>query len=331
MTEEEPRPESLEFAIITGLSGAGRSEAIRCFEDMGYFCIDNLPPMLLTQLAELASLPGSRIRKLAVVSDVRGGMFFDTLLHELNKLKAQGIHYQILFLEASDEALVKRFKETRRRHPLAREGSIIEGIHRERELLEPFRGQADLVIDTTGLTAAELRDTIRTGFLGVGERQTLLITVTSFGFKYGSPLDADIVMDVRFLPNPHYIVELRDHTGKEEVVREFVLGRRDTKAFQKRWFNLLRFLIPNYVKEGKTHLSIAIGCTGGTHRSVVLVDETSAFLDSLGYKVATRHRDLGRGADMLPDRPIELERGPDGERAHELQPAPEPDQEPQSA
>lgn len=295
MTEEATRSEELEFTIITGLSGAGRSEAIRCFEDMGYFCIDNLPPMLLTQLAELSSLPGSRIRKLAVVSDVRGGMFFDTLLQELERLKAQSISYQVLFLEASDEALVKRFKETRRRHPLAGQDSITRGIERERELLEPFRGLADVVVDTTDLTALELREKIRTTFLGAKqERRTLFITVTSFGFKYGTPMDADIVMDVRFLPNPHYDAELSQHTGKEDVVREFVLTRKDAHAFLKRWFNLLRFLIPNYVREGKAHLAIAVGCTGGTHRSVVLVDETAEFLKGLGYSVSAHHRDLGR-------------------------------------
>lgn len=291
---QESRPEDLEFVIITGLSGAGRTEAMRCFEDMGYFCIDNLPPMLLSQLAELSSLPGSRIKKLAVVSDVRGGMFFNTLAEELAKLKAQGVRYQILFLEASDEVLVHRFKETRRRHPLALEGSIIEGIERERELLELFRGQADLVIDTSELTAGKLRDKIRTSFLGAQKKQTLLISVTSFGYKYGVPMDADIVMDVRFLPNPYYIAELRDHSGKEAVVRKFVLGRKETKAFLRRWYELLKLLIPNYVIEGKMHLSIAIGCTGGVHRSVALADETAEFLKKLGYSVVVNHRDVGR-------------------------------------
>jgi RNase adapter protein RapZ len=284
----------LEFTMITGLSGAGRSEAIRCFEDIGYFCIDNLPPMLLSQLAELALLPGSRIRKVAVVSDVRGGMFFDTLLEELGKLRAQGVDYQILFLEAADETLVNRFKETRRRHPLAKEGSIIEGIQRERELLEPFRGQADLVLDTTELTAGELRDRIRTQFLGTQKRESMLISVTSFGYKFGMPMDADIVMDVRFLPNPHYVAELREHTGREEVVRRFVLGRRETKAFLKRWLDLLKLTIPDYIVEGKTHLAIAIGCTGGQHRSVALADETAGFLTKLGYSVVVHHRELAR-------------------------------------
>jgi RNase adapter protein RapZ len=292
--KKEAPHDDLEFTIITGLSGAGRSEAMRCFEDIGYFCIDNLPPMLLSQLAELAALPGSRIRKVAVVSDVRGGMFFDTLLEELAKLRARGVGYQILFLEASEETLVNRFKETRRRHPLAQEGSIIDGIQRERELLEPFRGQADLVLDTTDLTAGELRDRIRTEFLGAKKKESMFITVTSFGYKFGMPMDADIVMDVRFLPNPHYVAALRTHTGREDVVRKFVLGRSETKAFMKRWLDLLKLTIPDYIVEGKTHLAIAIGCTGGQHRSVTLADETAAFLTKLGYSVGVHHRELDR-------------------------------------
>lgn len=288
------RKEKPEFTIITGLSGAGKSEAMRTFEDMGYFCIDNLPPQLISSMGDLITLPGSKVRKVAIVSDVRGGMFFSTLLEELDKLKERGIDQRILFLEASEESLVKRFKETRRRHPLAEGGRVKEAISRERHLLQALRGRADLVVDTTNTTAHELRDKIRTSFLAPGEREGMLITVFSFGYKYGIPLDADLVMDVRFLPNPHYIEKLKRHTGKEKVVRDFIMKRDETKEFLPRFFDLLSFLIPGYVAEGKSHLAIAIGCTGGTHRSVALAEETGKFLKAQGHEVVVQHRDLGK-------------------------------------
>jgi len=288
----------LEFTIITGLSGAGKTEAIRCFEDMGYFCIDNLPSTFIPKLAELCSLPGSRIGKVALVCDVRGGEFFDALFEALRELKSRDIGYQILFLEASDEELVKRFKETRRRHPLAEGGELTEGIHKERQLLESFRGRADMIIDTTNLEAYELRDKIRSSFLGEQKRKAILTTVISFGYKYGVPLDADLVMDVRFLPNPHYIEELRPYSGEDERVRDFVLRRKETQAFLRKFRDLLAFLLPYYVSEGKTHLIIALGCTGGTHRSVVLANEIEKFLKEKGYNVVVRHRDVKRS--VLP-------------------------------
>lgn len=288
------RQEVPEITIITGLSGAGKSEAMRIFEDMGYFCIDNLPPQLISSMGDLITLPGSKVRRVAIVSDARGGTSFSTLLDELDKLKARGIGQRILFLEASQEALVKRFKETRRRHPLAEGGRIKQAISRERQLLQALRGGADLVIDTTDLTAHELRDKIRATFLPSGEKEGMLITVFSFGYKYGIPLDADLVIDVRFLPNPHYVEKLRRHTGREKVVRNFLLKREETKEFLERFFDLLSFLIPGYVTEGKSHLAIAIGCTGGTHRSVTLAEETGKFLRAEGHEVAVQHRDLGK-------------------------------------
>jgi UPF0042 nucleotide-binding protein len=285
----------LEFTVITGLSGAGKSEAIKCFEDMGYFCIDNLPPSFIPQMAELCSLPGSRVRKVALVSDVRGGEFFEALSGALQQLRKQGIEYQIIYLEASDEVLVKRFKETRRRHPLAKEGSIIDGITRERQIMERLRGQANIVIDTSNLAPYQLKDQIRTIFLEKDKRKKgILITVISFGYKYGIPLDADLVIDVRFLPNPHYIESLKSLTGSDKNVRNFVLNRTETKNFLKKFFALLNFLLPNYIAEGKTHLTVAIGCTGGTHRSVVLSDEVYKFLKEKGYNVTIRHRDVER-------------------------------------
>ncbi len=291
MTDSKAKPQ---FTIITGLSGAGKSEAMRTFEDMGYFCIDNLPPALISSMGDLVTLPGSKVDKVAIVMDVRGGAFFSQLLEELKGLEERGIDERILFLEASEEALVKRFKETRRRHPLADSGRVKQAISSERQMLQTLRGRADLVIDTTNLTAHELRDKIRTSFLSRGEKEGLLITVMSFGYKYGIPLDADLVMDVRFLPNPHYIEELRPHTGQEKIVRDFVVQRKETRKFLKNFFNLLDVLIPGYTSEGKSHLAIAIGCTGGTHRSVALTEETAAFLAKRGHEVVVQHRDMGK-------------------------------------
>lgn len=286
---------NIEFAIITGLSGAGKSEAIKCFEDMGYFCIDNLPPSLIPKMAELCTLPGSKVRQVAVVCDVRGGEFFDTLFEELLRLKSQGVQYQIIFLEASDAVLIKRFKETRRRHPLAEEGAIIDGIQRERLMMEQFRGRANLVIDTSNLAPFELKDKIRTAILKKDkQKKGVMITVMSFGYKFGMPLDADLVMDVRFLPNPHYIESLKHFDGTNENVCSFVLDRPESKTFLKKFLGLLAFLLPRYVSEGKTHLTIAIGCTGGTHRSVAIADEAAKFLAEKDYNVVVRHRDMNR-------------------------------------
>lgn len=286
---------NIEFAVITGLSGAGKSETIKCFEDMGFFCIDNLPPSLIPKMAELCTLPGSKVKQVAVVCDVRGGEFFDDLFGELQKLNTLGVKYQIVFLEASDEVLVKRFKETRRRHPLAEGGEIVEGIKREREIMEQLRGQANLVIDTSSLAPFELKDKIRTAILKKDkQKKGVMITVMSFGYKFGMPLDADLVMDVRFMPNPHYVESLRHFDGTNENVRDFVLNRTETQKFLRKLKGLLAFLMPRYVAEGKTHLTIAIGCTGGTHRSVAIVEEIAKFLQDRDYDVVVRHRDCGR-------------------------------------
>lgn len=287
------------FIIITGLSGAGKSEAARCFEDMGYFCIDNLPPSLVSRMAELCALPGSSVKKVALVSDVRGGRFFEDLQTALEYLRERQIDYRILFLQAADEILVKRFKETRRPHPLAEEGRVLEGIKRERLMLSTLKGKADMVIDTSELSAHELRDKIKTTFLGLEKQTAMVVTVMSFGYKYGMPLDADIIMDVRFLPNPHYIEELRYFHGGEEPVRHFVLSKRATKRFTGKFFDLLAFLLPAYAKEGKTYLNIALGCTGGTHRSVTLAETTAEFLRDTGYGVIIRHRDIGKDFERL--------------------------------
>lgn len=295
LVEETANPVDQDIVVITGMSGAGRSEAIHTFEDLGYFCIDNLPPALMRQLVKLTSVPGSRVRRLAVVCDVRGLTFFDKLLAELDKLQRTGHPFRLLFLEADDLTLVNRFKETRRRHPLAEQaGGLAEAIATERESLRPVRERADTIIDTSDLAPQQLRATIRERFTPEGRQGPLVVTVSSFGFKYGLPIDADIVMDVRFLPNPYYEPELRDRTGEEEPVREFVLGREETQQFLAVWFELLSVLMPGYSAEGKTHLAIVMGCTGGMHRSVVLADETAGYLRDQGYQVSVAHRDMGK-------------------------------------
>jgi UPF0042 nucleotide-binding protein len=281
--------------VITGMSGAGRSEAMHTFEDLGYFCIDNLPPSFIPQLTDLAQLPGSRVHKLAVVCDVRGQEFFDQLAGELDALHDRGVLHRVLFLEADAATLLNRFKETRRRHPLCEDGlPLSEGIESEREALSPIRARADVVLDTSDSRPMELRRRIREEFIAEPLSHTLSVSVSSFGFKYGAPSDADIVMDVRFLPNPFYNPELRHLTGLEASVRQFVLGRTETAEFLQRWFALLDSVMPGYLAEGKTHLVVALGCTGGQHRSVALAEATAAHLSKDGFRVAVSHRDIDR-------------------------------------
>lgn len=288
----EPRPE---IVVITGMSGAGRSEAIHTFEDLGYFCIDNLPPSFIPALVELALLPDSRMQRLAVVSDVRVHDFMDELAGELKLLDERGIHNRVLFLEADDDTLLRRFKQTRRPHPLCEDGeSVLDGVRSERTALGAIRSRADVVIDTSLFKPRDLREQIRARFFSDSPESSLAITVSSFGFKYGIPADADIVMDVRFLPNPYYDPVLRSLTGLDAPVREYVLGNTETVAFLERWLPLLATVVPGYVDEGKHHLAICIGCTGGMHRSVAISESTSAFLRENGYRVAVSHRDIGR-------------------------------------
>lgn len=291
-----PQPE---IVVITGMSGAGRSEAIHTFEDLGYFCIDNLPPGFIPQLVDLATLPDSPMQRLAVVSDVRAHEYFDELAGQLKLLDDRGIESRVFFLEADDETLLRRFKETRRPHPLCEEGeSVLEGIRAERSALGEIRARADVVIDTSLLKPRDLREQIRARFFSGSPESSLAITVSSFGFKYGVPADADIVMDVRFLPNPYYDPALRTQTGLDQEVRDFVLGKPETTAFLDRWLPLLETVVPGYVQEGKHHLAIAIGCTGGMHRSVALTESTAAFLREHGYRVAVSHRDIGRDREL---------------------------------
>jgi UPF0042 nucleotide-binding protein len=288
-----------DLVIITGLSGAGRSEAIHTFEDLGYFCIDNLPPQLLGKLVELQNLEESRLQRIAVVCDMRSMEFFDRLLDELDTLEEQGHEFRILYLEAAEKVLVNRFKTTRRRHPLAGADSVLDGIRREEHGLALVKARAELILDTSDMLPQQLRTVIRHKFLSENLKDSLSVSVVSFGFKYGPPIDADIVMDVRFLPNPYYIPKLKHRTGLDRSVRDFVMSRQETASFLEKWEPLLNMLAPDYLVEGKHHLTIAMGCTGGMHRSVVLAEETARFLKEHGYSVSVRHRDISKDYEWL--------------------------------
>ncbi|NTU88363.1 MAG: RNase adapter RapZ [Actinobacteria bacterium] len=283
-----------DLIVITGMSGAGRTEAMHTFEDLGYFCIDNLPPKLLMNLVSLAGLQSGSLRKLAIVCDLRSKEFFPELVGELRHLDDINISHTLLFLDASDEALLRRFKTNRRRHPMCEDGmTIIGGVRREREMLSEIREIANYVIDTSELRSQELRNLIREQYAGQDAAERgLRVNVFSFGFKYGSPIDADIIIDVRFLPNPYYVDELRPLTGLDDKVRDYVLDSSQTKDFLEKWYALLDTITPGYVAEGKQNLSIGVGCTGGQHRSIVLADETGKHLLNNGFNVTITHRDI---------------------------------------
>lgn len=284
-----------ELVIVTGMSGAGRTEAMHAFEDLGYFCVDNLPASLIGDLVAITGIPGQadEHRRIAVVCDARNRSFFSSLVEELKNLKEQGIDYRVLFLDAADEKLIARYKSSRRRHPLCSDGSsIAQGIRRERELLFELRENAHYVIDTTSMLPPQLKSTIRDLFAPGEDRAGLSVTVYSFGFKHGAPLDADLVIDVRFLPNPYYVPDLRHLTGLDTPVRDYVLYRKETEEFLMCWRSLLDCVMPGYVSEGKQQLAIAIGCTGGQHRSVAIAESTADYLRSKGYRVSIAHRDL---------------------------------------
>jgi len=288
----------VELTLITGMSGAGKTHAMGAFEDAGWFCIDNLPPRLLPALADLFTLEGSQVERAAVVCDARGGAFFDGLVRELDRITSGGeFDVTVLFLEASDDALVDRYRETRRRHPLAEGGAVREGIARERELLADIRARADIVIDSTGLNIWELRRAAADSVMRPGDRRRLLVTFSSFGFKHGPPRDADLVFDVRFLKNPHYVEQLAPLTGADPRVTELI--RRDPlwTDFRERLESLLDLLLPAYEREGKSHLVVGFGCTGGRHRSVYLARLMGErYRDEFNVTVA--HRDV-----QVPDQP----------------------------
>lgn len=284
--------EAFRLVIVTGMSGAGKTQVMRALEDLGYFCVDNLPPTLIPKFAEICSQSGGRVSRIALVVDIRGGEFFDMLVQVLEDMEKLGYFYEILFLEASDEALIRRYKETRRRHPMAPDGRVSEGICLERERLERIRGRANHIIDTSELSTAQLKDKISALFANDSRRERMTINVVSFGFKHGIPLDADMVFDVRFLPNPFYVESLRRHSGQEAAVREYIWKWPITQQFLEKLQNLLDFLAPNFVKEGKSQLVIAIGCTGGMHRSVFVAEQIYTNLKAKGYKVNLEHRDI---------------------------------------
>ena len=285
--------DQLELVVITGMSGAGKTVAMQSFEDMGYFCVDNMPPSLLPKFWELVKESG-KITKIALVIDLRSRAFFDEIMSAIAGLdNTSFITTKILFLEASDDALVSRYKETRRTHPLASDGRIYDGIIAERRLLQDIKTRAQKVIDTTNLSPRKLREEIMQAF-STGSEGIFTIQVMSFGFKYGLPIDADIVMDVRFLPNPHYIAELRPLTGLDEPVYDYVMSQPEAKTFYHKLMDLLDFSIPGYKKEGKSSVTIAIGCTGGQHRSVAFAERIGRELLSDSYNVKISHRDKDR-------------------------------------
>ncbi|ABW11497.1 RNase adapter RapZ [Frankia sp. Mgl5] len=284
---------TLDLAIITGLSGAGRSTAAKCLEDLGWFVVDNLPPALLSTMAELGHRSGGAVSRIAVVVDVRGRAFFSDLRAAVEALDSRGMHPRMLFLEASDDALVRRFDHVRRPHPLQGDERVVDGINRERTLLAELRGEADLVLDTTDLNVHELRAKIDAAF-GQPRANRLNATVISFGYKYGLPLDADLVADCRFLPNPHWVEALRPYTGRDSQVRDYVLAQPGATEFVDQYTALLRLVGEGYVREGKRYLTLAVGCTGGKHRSVAVAEQLGARLAADGVGVRVVHRDLGR-------------------------------------
>ena len=282
-----------DVVVITGMSGSGRTQALHVFEDMGYFCIDNLPPRLLLQLAELVGINSGVGRHLAVTCDIRSQGLFDEITDSLEQLRAHEISCQVVFLDTSNDVLMRRYDENRRRHPLASESeTLLQSIERERAQLSQIRDAADLIIDTSHLRTQALRSRLRRAFSELTDQQLMEVHVFSFGFKHGLPQEADLMIDVRFLPNPFYDPQMRPLTGRDKKVADYVLQNPSAEAFMDAWFKLLDVAMPGYVAEGKSRLSIAVGCTGGQHRSVAIAEATAVFLQNNGYHVSVSHRDL---------------------------------------
>ncbi|MEG2420024.1 MAG: RNase adapter RapZ [Oscillospiraceae bacterium] len=284
----------MEFIIVSGLSGAGKSRVASFMEDMGFYCVDNLPAPLIPRLAELC-MASAKYERVALVTDIRGGQTFDGLFEALDALKAMDCAYKILFVEANAETIIKRYKETRRSHPLAQNGrSLTQSVEQEQLALAPVRARAEYIIDTTVLTTAKLRGEVFRLFGRDGERPSMSVSVISFGFKYGIPMEADLVFDVRCLPNPFYLADLRPQTGLDEGVRTFLMGYQQTRDLLAHLEDLLNFLLPLYVEEGKAALVIGVGCTGGQHRSVAITRSLSEFIRQKGYNASENHRDMTR-------------------------------------
>ena len=281
----------MKFVIVTGLSGAGKSEAMKSLEDIGFYCVDNLPPSLITKFAQLCFQSKGGIEKIALGIDIRGRSFFNDLSESLDTLKEAGYDYEILFLDCDDNVLIKRYKMTRRNHPLSINTDIVEGIKLERELLDELKHKCNNIINTSNLKPRDLKEEINSIYLEGESDGNLIISMLTFGFKHGIPMDADLVFDVRFLPNPYYIEELKEKTGDEEVVRNYVMNSPISVQFLEKLYDMVDFLIPQYINEGKTHLVIAVGCTGGRHRSVSIGNLLYEHLKQKHYRVVKKHRD----------------------------------------
>lgn len=285
----------MQIVIVTGMSGGGKMTAIKMLEDQGYYCVDNLPVRLIDKFMELMSAPGSEITKACIGIDVRSEQSFDYTLDVLRTLKEKGYEYQILFMDASDEVLIKRYKESRRAHPLSPNGRVEDGIEKERRILNDIKTKANYVIDTSNLLTRDLKEELVKIFQGNKKYNSLMVSILSFGFKYGIPTDADLVFDVRFLPNPYYIESMKHLTGEDKPVHDYVMSFPQTQEFMKKLVDMLQYLIPYYVKEGKNQLVIAVGCTGGQHRSVTIANEIYAALKDHGdYGINLVHRDLSK-------------------------------------
>jgi RNase adapter protein RapZ len=280
------------FVIITGLSGAGKSRAVNSLEDLGFYCVDNMPPTLIPKFSELCLQTNGKINNVAIVTDVRGGALFNSLFEGLDELKKQGGDYKILFLDADDAVLMRRYKETRRKHPLSEPGGTIsDAISQEREMLRPARERADFIIDTSNLTSAQLKERITVLFTG-DNKGSLMVNCVSFGFKFGTPTEADLIFDVRCFPNPFYVDELKHLTGLDMPVKDYVFASEETRKFVKMLFDMIDFLLPLYTNEGKSQLVIAIGCTGGRHRSVAIADALYRHILEKDIRAAVSHRDI---------------------------------------
>lgn len=285
----------MKFLVVTGQSGAGKSRTASILEDLGYYCVDNLPPELIQQFAEVCLATTGRFERVALVSDVRAGQSFEGLLAGLNALDSMGLKYAIVYVEAENDAIIKRYKESRRSHPLSRDGTpLSEAIEKEKKLLSAVRTRANYIINTTALSTARLRSELIRLFEDEPQR-AMSVRIQSFGFKYGTPVDADLVFDVRFLPNPYYIAELKPKSGLTPEVREFIFQYQQTLDFLAKLEDLLAFMLPHYFEEGKTSLVIAVGCTGGRHRSVAVAKEIGDYVAKRGYPTTVGHRDIGRG------------------------------------
>lgn len=286
----------MRFVIVTGMSGAGKTSVLKFLEDINFFCVDNIPPALLPKFAELCYEQEGEIERVAMGIDIRGGKLFNDLFEELSSLQEKGYEYEILFLDASDEVLIKRYKETRRSHPLSRNGSIQEGIRKEREMLKDVKTKAMYIIDTSQILTRQLKEQINSIFVDNKNYENLMITIQSFGFKYGIPTDSDLVFDVRFLPNPFYIQEMKEMTGNDTPVSDYVMSFEESQIFLKKLVDMVEFLIPHYIKEGKNNLVISIGCTGGKHRSVTLANALHEALGEDKHTLLLKHHDIEKDA-----------------------------------